>query len=174
MNKPRANGPGHWKSMVITGPDCWNQYREENPDHLPDLSGMDLSTDDLSGFNLRGAVLENANLVGKTKLIVAEARGANPNLMRQLIDQIRQREDSTAVFLAAATGERKVVLVAGVSRDLIDQGLSAGDWVKRVAPVVGGGGGGKPDMAQAGGKQPDKLEEALHEAKSFASEKLQV
>jgi alanyl-tRNA synthetase len=52
-----------------------------------------------------------------------------------------------------------------VSRDLVDQGVSAGNWVRDVAPVVGGGGGGKPDLAQAGGKQPEKLPDALAKAK---------
>ena len=58
-----------------------------------------------------------------------------------------------------------MTLVAGVSRDLVARGLSAGNWVREVAPVVGGGGGGRPDMAQAGGKQPDKLPQALEKAR---------
>ena len=62
----------------------------------------------------------------------------------------------------------KVVLVAGVSRDLVEKGVSAGNWVRDVAPIVGGGGGGKADLAQAGGKQPEKLPEALAKAKEVA------
>ena len=58
--------------------------------------------------------------------------------------------------------------MAGVSRDLVEKGVSAGNWVRDVAPVVGGGGGGKPDLAQAGGKQPEKLPEALAKAKAVA------
>ena len=84
--------------------------------------------------------------------------------MRQLIDQIRKKGGSNAIFLATVGGDSKVILVAGVSRDLVDRGVSAGNWVKEVAPVVGGGGGGKPDLAQAGGKDPDKLPEALQVA----------
>ena len=68
-------------------------------------------------------------------------------------------------MLATVAGEDKVVLVAGITRDLMDKGLSAGEWVRQVAPVVGGGGGGKPDMAQAGGKQPEKVGEALEKAR---------
>jgi alanyl-tRNA synthetase len=86
--------------------------------------------------------------------------------MRQLIDQIRKKGGSNAIFLATATGDAKVVLVAGVSRDLVERGISAGDWVKDVAPIVGGGGGGKPDLAQAGGKDPSKLSEALAVART--------
>ena len=65
------------------------------------------------------------------------------------------------------------MLVAGISRDLLDRGLSAGDWVRQVAPVVGGGGGGKPDMAQAGGKQPEKIGEALDTARRVMREMLE-
>jgi alanyl-tRNA synthetase len=89
-------------------------------------------------------------------------------MLRQLIDQIRKKTSPSAVFLATTEGDSKVVLVAGVSRDLVDKGVSAGNWVRDVAPVVGGGGGGKPDLAQAGGKQPEKLPEALNKAREVA------
>jgi alanyl-tRNA synthetase len=89
-----------------------------------------------------------------------------------LIDQLRKKGDSTAILLAAATGEAKVLLVAGISRDLVERGCSAGNWVRQVAPIVGGGGGGKPDMAQAGGKLPDKLPEALEVARTAIREML--
>src|SRR5205823_14058491 len=113
-------------------------------------------------------LLSKAEMIQGTTVIVAEAPGANANLMHQLIDQIRKKASPSAVFLATTEGDSKVVLVAGVSRDLVDQGVSAGNWVRDVAPVVGGGGGGKPDLAQAGGKQPEKLPEALAKAKEVA------
>ncbi len=116
-----------------------------------------------SGDLSADSLIEKAEDIAGAKVIVAEAKGANPNLMRQLIDQIRKKVQPSAVFLAACQGD-KVLLVAGVSRDLVEKGASAGNWVKEVAPVVGGGGGGKPDMAQAGGKQPEKLLEALDAA----------
>jgi len=103
--------------------------------------------------------------VGDTCLIVAETPGANPNVMRGWIDQIRKKVNSpTAVLLAAVQGE-KVLLVGGLSRDLVDRGLKAGDWVGAAARAVGGGGGGRPDMAQAGGKDPSQLPAALEAAK---------
>ena len=113
------------------------------------------------------SLIENAVSIGDTNVVVEKLVASNPNLMRQLIDQIRKRTTSSAVFLATSTEDGKVILVAGVSHDLVDQGIKAGDWVKKVAPVVGGGGGGKPDMAQAGGKEPDKLPQALEEANQW-------
>ena len=113
-------------------------------------------------------LLSSAEQVGGATVVVAEAPGANSNLMRQLIDQIRQKVSPSAIFLATAEGEGKVVLVAGVSKDLVGKGVSAGNWVRDVAPIVGGGGGGKPDLAQAGGKQPEKLADALVKAKEVA------
>jgi alanyl-tRNA synthetase len=114
------------------------------------------------------ALLAKSEIVKGTTVVVAEAPSANANLMRQLIDQIRKKTSPSAVFLAATEGENKVILVAGVSRDLVEKGVSAGNWVRDVAPMVGGGGGGKPDLAQAGGKQPEKLPEALAKAKEVA------
>ena len=122
-----------------------------------------LSADDL---------LAKATEVGDVKLVVAETPGANPNLMRQLIDQIRKKAAPCAILLAAKQGEDKVTLVAGLSRELVDKGLSAGDWVRDTAKIVGGGGGGKPDMAQAGGKDPAKIPEALEVALENISGKL--
>lgn len=112
------------------------------------------------------SLIEKAEAVGETKMIVVDIPGANPNLMRQLIDQLRQKTDSTAILLAAAVGEKKLVMVAAVSRDLVESGVNAGNLVKAIAPIVGGGGGGKPDLAQAGGTQPAKIPEALEAARA--------
>ena len=66
----------------------------------------------------------------------------------------------------------KVNLAAGLTPDLIARGLNAGLWLKAVAPIVGGGGGGRPDLAQAGGKRPDQIPAALEKAVAFVQEKL--
>jgi alanyl-tRNA synthetase len=125
-----------------------------------------------SGSLSADSMLQSADDIAGTRIVIAETPGANPQVMRQLVDQIRKKADSSSVFLAAAVGNAKVVLVAGLSRDLVDRGLSAGEWVRQVAPIVGGGGGGKPDLAQAGGKQPDKLPEALRSARSVLEKML--
>jgi len=111
------------------------------------------------------ALLADAEESGGAKLIVAEVPAANASLLRQLIDQLRQKSGPVAALLATKEGPQKVTLIAGVSRDLTSQGAHAGNWVRAVAQALGGGGGGKPDMAQAGGKQPDKLPEAFEIAR---------
>ncbi len=127
-------------------------------------AGGKLSADDL---------ISEGEQVGDSLMIVADTPGANPNVMRGWIDQIRKKSDvPTAVLLAAVQGE-KVLLVGGLSRALVDRGLKAGDWVgATAAAAVGGGGGGRADMAQAGGKDPSKLPAALEAAKATMREQL--
>jgi alanyl-tRNA synthetase len=112
------------------------------------------------------ALLESAEQVDGVTVVVTELPGVESNLMRQLIDQIRGKAPTSAVLLASRSGDDKVTLVAGISKDLQARKLSAGEWIRPVAAAVGGGGGGRPDLAQAGGKDPAKLPEALDVAKS--------
>ncbi|TWT76643.1 Alanine--tRNA ligase [Planctomycetes bacterium CA13] len=126
-------------------------------------AGGKLTADDL---------IAGGETIGDSMVIVAETPGANPNVMRGWIDQIRKKSDlPTAILLAAIQGD-KVVLVGGVSRELVERGIKAGEWVGATAKIVGGGGGGRPDMAQAGGKDPSKLPEAIGVAKDNMREKL--
>ena len=112
-------------------------------------------------------LIAGATKVGDVQVIVQQLHGSNPNIMRTLIDQVRKKTGPVVIFLATALGMEKVILVAGISRELVDKGMSAGEWVNHVAPIVGGGGGGKPDLAQAGGKRPEKIKEALVAASEF-------
>ena len=84
---------------------------------------------------------------------------ADAKAMRTMVDDFRNRMGSGVVCLAAANGD-KALLAIGVTKDLTDR-LKAGDLIREVAGVVGGGGGGRPDFAQAGGKDPSKLAEAI-------------
>ncbi|HEX3725224.1 MAG TPA: DHHA1 domain-containing protein, partial [Pirellulales bacterium] len=109
-------------------------------------------------------LLAGAAQIDGIRVVVAEAPHADAGAMRQLIDQLRKTASPVAVLLGSA-GEDKVTLVAGISRDLEARGLNAGQWIRAAADVVGGSGGGKADMAQAGGKHPEKLGEALEAAR---------
>ncbi|MEN6559062.1 MAG: alanine--tRNA ligase-related protein, partial [Thermoguttaceae bacterium] len=95
------------------------------------------------------------------KLVLAEMPGG-PNELRQVIDQLRRKISPVAVLLAnRQEDENKLTMIAGLSRDLVGRGLDAVTWIRDVAKVVDGGGGGRPDMAQAGGKLLDKLPDAF-------------
>lgn len=142
---------------------------QEEQSKLTQQVGALASSGDVSADSL----LEQAQAMGGTQVIVTETPGATPNLMRQWIDQVRKKSASpVAVLLASRSGDDKVMLVAGLSQALVDKGLSAGNWISVVAPVVGGGGGGKPDLAQAGGKLPDKIPQAIQTAKDSMKQML--
>jgi len=117
-------------------------------------------------------LLAEAVKVSDANVIVAEVPGAEANVLRQLIDQIRRKGAPAAVMLGARQDEGKVMLVAGLSRDLVERGADATSWIKQVAGIVKGGGGGRADMAQAGGKLPDKLPDALAAARIAIEEML--
>jgi alanyl-tRNA synthetase len=87
------------------------------------------------------------------------------NELRQLADQWKEKGASDVLVLAVNAGG-KVNLLAAASKDAIAKGVKAGNLIKAIAPMVGGGGGGRPDMAQAGGKNPDGITKALAEAKN--------
>jgi alanyl-tRNA synthetase len=83
------------------------------------------------------------------------------NNLRSMVDELKNKIGSGVVILGSVSGDDKVNLSAGVTQDLIPKGYHAGKLIKEVATRCGGGGGGRPDMAQAGGKDPNKLDEAL-------------
>jgi alanyl-tRNA synthetase len=105
------------------------------------------------------------------KVVVGEISGATDDQLRSAIDSLKKKSASLGALLAAVT-DGKISFIAAVSDDLIAKGLNAGDWVKEAAKIAGGGGGGRPQMAQAGGKDPTKLSDALARAKAFANERL--
>ena len=109
--------------------------------------------------------------VGGVKLIVGEVPGASDEQLRAAADAIKAKAGSFAAMLASSVDE-KVMFVAAVSDDVIKRGLKAGDWVRETAALAGGSGGGRPNLAQAGGKHPEKVAEALAKAREFAKARL--
>ncbi|NPA58798.1 MAG: alanine--tRNA ligase, partial [Aquificae bacterium] len=95
------------------------------------------------------------------KVAYGKVEGLSPNELRDLADVVRSKLGSSVVLLASTDREKgKVNLIVAVSKDLTGR-FRAGDIIKQVAPVVGGKGGGRPDMAQGGGTEVSKLEEAF-------------
>ena len=103
-------------------------------------------------------------------VLAARVEGANARSLRETVDHLKSRLGSAAVVLAAVEG-RKVSLVAGVTRDLNDR-IAAGPLVNFVAGQVGGRGGGRPDLAQAGGNDPAKVEQAIASVPRWVREQL--
>lgn len=117
-------------------------------------------------------LLDDATRVGDASIIVGQIEAAPIEQIRSAMDMLKKKARSAAVVLGFSEGAGKVMLLAAVTDDLIERGVRAGDIVKQIAPMVGGGGGGRPQMAQAGGKDPSKLAEALKQAKTLLSEML--
>lgn len=107
------------------------------------------------------SLVERAQEVGGIKVVAGTAPVATMDDLRNMTDTIRARLGSGVVVLGAVTGEGKVNLVAAVTKDLAGR-VHAGKLIKEVAQICGGGGGGRPDMATAGGKNPERLGEALN------------
>ncbi|MGM0713016.1 alanine--tRNA ligase [Brevibacillus parabrevis] len=110
--------------------------------------------------------IEAASLTDQLKqvdgmnVLAARVSASDMDNLRGMVDELKNKLGSAVIVLGSVDGE-KVNLVAGVTKDLMDQGVHAGKIIKEVATRCGGGGGGRPDMAQAGGKDPSKLQEAL-------------
>ncbi|WP_018866032.1 MULTISPECIES: alanine--tRNA ligase [unclassified Thioalkalivibrio] len=111
-----------------------------------------------------------AQEVGGMQVLAAKVEGVEPKALRDMVDQLKQKLGKAVVVLGTATGEGKVSLVAGVTKAETGQ-FKAGDLVGHVAAQVDGKGGGRPDMAMAGGQSPDKLEAALASVTDWVRER---
>ncbi|TBL81861.1 alanine--tRNA ligase [Paenibacillus thalictri] len=107
-----------------------------------------------------GSLTDQVKQAGEVSLLAAQVNAADMDSLRNIMDQMKTKLGSGIIVLGAAV-EDKVNLVAGVTPDLVSKGYHAGKIIKEVAARCGGSGGGKPEMAQAGGKDPSKLQEAL-------------
>jgi alanyl-tRNA synthetase len=116
-----------------------------------------------AGSDLVSQAVEIAGI----KVLAANLEGVDPKSLRDTLDQLKDKLGSGVVLLAASSGE-KVNLIAGVTKDLTDR-LRAGDLVRIAAEKVGGKGGGRPDMAQAGGNNPAGIPDALALVESWVA-----
>ncbi|EYD83474.1 alanine--tRNA ligase [Escherichia coli 1-176-05_S3_C2] len=132
---------------------------------------------ELQQLKEQAAAQESANLSSKAidvngvKLLVSELNGVEPKMLRTMVDDLKNQLGSTIIVLATVA-EGKVSLIAGVSKDVTDR-VKAGELIGMVAQQVGGKGGGRPDMAQAGGTDAAALPAALASVKGWVSAKLQ-
>ena len=117
------------------------------------------------------SLLNQATRVDGFAVLAAPVNAADVDTMRQMSDWFRDKLGSSVVMLGAVIDE-KPMLVASVTQDLIGRGMHAGNLVRDAAKVIGGGGGGRPNMAQAGGKDPAKLAEALASVQPWVEKNL--
>jgi len=111
-------------------------------------------------------LLANADKSGDSSIIIGSLPDTSIDDARQAIDMLKKKASSAAIVLGIPEQD-KVMLLVGVTDDLVKKGIKAGDIIKQIAPIVGGGGGGRPQLAQAGGKNPEKLDQCLAKAKEL-------
>jgi alanyl-tRNA synthetase len=183
----RGVASGVRRIEAVTGEEAFRRVREREallaaaaaaagapPERVPDevaalRERLERAETDLAKLRLElvsggagggGAAAETVEVDG-FRVLAREVPPAPANELRTMADALRGKLGSGVVVLGTR-GEGKVTLLAAVTPDLAGR-VSAGELVRRLAPLVGGGGGGRPDFAQAGGKQPEKLPEALAE-----------
>ena len=138
----RAGQPTGWRSSSSSRPRSMPRQAKEQADRLGD---------------------EGEEVAG-VRIVVSQGSGADQGALLDLADRIKARLGDAAVVLGGAE-DGKVALVASFTDSAVERGLSAADVVKEAAAVVGGGGGGRDTVAQAGGRDPSRLEEALRVAR---------
>jgi alanyl-tRNA synthetase len=117
-------------------------------------------------------IVTSARTVDGVKVILESVEARNMSDLRSYVDLLREKVGSGMIIVLAAVSGEKVMLVSAVTSDLVGDGFHAGEILKEIAPLVGGGGGGKPELAQAGGKHPEKIPQALEKALGFVRERV--
>jgi len=185
-----AAGVRRIEGVTAQGALDWIAAQEERLERIAELvkSGRDDVTDKVQQAMERSRKLEKeleqlkaklassqgsdlasqAEDINGIKVLAANLEGADPKGLRDIVDQLKNKLGTAAVIVATVQGE-KISLVAGVTKDATDR-IKAGDLLKVVAEQVGGKGGGRPDMAQGGGSQPENLAVALQSVTGWVRE----
>ncbi|QFS42875.1 alanine--tRNA ligase [Nostoc sphaeroides] len=146
---------------------------EEVPDRITSLQS-ELKNSQKELETLKGqlaiaksdSLLQTAETVGDSKIIVAQLEDVDPESLKTAAERLLQKIGNGAVVLGSVPEEGKVSIVAAFSAEVNKKGLQAGKFVGAIAKICGGGGGGRPNLAQAGGRDASKLPEALQQAES--------
>ncbi|MHC0061872.1 alanine--tRNA ligase [Nostoc sp. UIC 10890] len=146
---------------------------EELPDRITSLqSELRNSQKELETLKVQLAIaksdslLQTAEIVGEHKIIVAQLEDVDPESLKTAAERLLQKIGNGAVVLGSVPEEGKVSIVAAFSPEVNKKGLQAGKFVGAIAKICGGGGGGRPNLAQAGGRDASKLPDALGQAES--------
>ena len=146
-----------------------DSFMEETEELRRRLASMERST-------LRAeaeALLQRVTDVAGVNVVVGRTSAGNPDGMREMGDFLRDKLRSAVVVLGTL-GESGPILVAMATPDLVERGVNSGSLARNAAKLMGGGGGGRPDMAQAGGRQPEKLDDALASVPALVRAELRI
>jgi len=166
QDKALAGIAGLVKSSVDKASDKVQQLVEKNKQLEKELGRLKSKLASSAGGELSAQAVD----VDGIKVLAVKLDDVDPKSLRDMVDQLKNKLGSAAIVLATVQGE-KVSLIAGISKDQTSR-LKAGDLVNSVATKVGGKGGGRPDMAQAGGNDPSALNEALKQVPAWVQEQL--
>jgi alanyl-tRNA synthetase len=121
-----------------------------------------------------GALVEGATLVQNVRVVASVVTDTDRNGLRRLVDELKNRLESGVVALASVTGDG-VAFVVGVTSDLVkNRGLNAGKIISELTQLADGRGGGRPELAQGGGKNPNKVNAAIDAAGEIVKKQLQI
>jgi alanyl-tRNA synthetase len=120
------------------------------------------------------SVLDQTQPAGGIDVLTATIADADPDTLRQMLDRFRERHPSNGIAVLASVQDGRPVVLAAITDDLVKRGLHAGELVKDLAQTLGGGGGGRPNLAQAGGKDANKLGEALESVVPWVEKRIQT
>lgn len=123
--------------------------------------------------NSISTLMESKKTIGPVNYIVSQVDGLDIEGLRNMVDNLKDRIRSGVIVLATIKDD-KVLLSAGATKDVVAQGVHVGNLIREVAKITGGGGGGRPDMAQAGGKDINKLDEALNQVHVLLARQLGI
>jgi alanyl-tRNA synthetase len=158
-------------AMVKAAPDQLIDRIQEMEDQLKEKDREIASLKHQQADSEAGELLNKIQTIQGVKVLIAEVKAEDVNEMRDLSDMMKDRMESGIVVFGKADTD-KANLIATATKDIVKKGFHAGQLIKQIAKTVGGGGGGRPDMAQAGGKKPAALDQALSQAENIIAEQL--
>ena len=142
-----------------------------------EIKGLGRKIDELKLNNLAAAIDESVKkeiLSNGTSIFQGSFKGVSADMLRELCDRIKVKNKNIVIVLASQISEENVLIVAMANDEAMKAGAHAGKIVKEVAVILGGGGGGKPAIAQAGGKKPEKIDEAFHALRGIVEKQMGV
>ncbi|SKA04603.1 alanine--tRNA ligase [Selenihalanaerobacter shriftii] len=153
-------------TKLKTNPDNLIERTEKLQTEIKELEGEITALKDKLANSQVDDLISNQEEINDINVILEKVEGMDADGLRTMGDNMKTEIESGVILLASNLGE-KVLFVSIVTQDLVNQGFNAGQIIGEVARVAGGGGGGRPDMAQAGGSQPEKLDDAFEKAREI-------